>query len=86
MKSHFVYYSSPDFLVLPIIEFSCLGNVGICMMLMLGKKSACNAIDAGDEDSILRLGRSPWRRAWQPTSVFLPGESHGQRSLVCYST
>ena len=25
-----------------------------------------------------------WRRAWQPTPVFLPGESHGQRSLaVC---
>ena len=28
--------------------------------------------------------RMPWRRAWQPTSVFLPRESHGQRSLVCY--
>ena len=24
----------------------------------------------------------PWRRAWQPTAGFLPGESHGQRSLV----
>ena len=28
--------------------------------------------------------RMPWRRAWQPTAVFLPGESHGQRSLVGY--
>ena len=27
----------------------------------------------------------PWRRAWQPLPVFLPGESHGQRSLVGYS-
>ena len=27
----------------------------------------------------------PWRRAGQPTPVFLPGESHGQRSLVGYS-
>ena len=27
----------------------------------------------------------PWRREWQPTPVFLPGESYGQRSLVCYS-
>ena len=27
----------------------------------------------------------PWRRAWQPTPVFLPGESHGQRSLMGYS-
>ena len=26
----------------------------------------------------------PWRRAWQPTPVFLPGESHGQRSLTSY--
>ena len=24
----------------------------------------------------------PWRRAWQPTPVFLPGESHGQGSLA----
>ena len=28
----------------------------------------------------------PWRRAWQPSPVFLPGESHGQRSLVGYSS
>ena len=27
----------------------------------------------------------PWRRAWQPTPVFLPGEFHGQRSLAGYS-
>ena len=27
----------------------------------------------------------PWRRTWQPTAVFLPGKSHGQRSLVGYS-
>ena len=26
----------------------------------------------------------PWRREWQPTPIFLPGESHGQRSLVGY--
>ena len=31
------------------------------------------------------VGKIPWQRAWQPTSVFLPGESHGQRSLVGYS-
>ena len=29
--------------------------------------------------------KSPWRRKWQPTPVFLPGESHGQRSLAGYS-
>ena len=31
------------------------------------------------------VGKILWRRAWQPTPVFLPGESHGQRSLAGYS-
>ena len=31
------------------------------------------------------VGKIPRRRAWQPTPVFLPGESHGPRSLVGYS-
>ena len=31
------------------------------------------------------VGKIPWRRKWQPTPVFLAGESHGQRSLVGYS-
>ena len=31
------------------------------------------------------VGKIPWRREWQPTPVFLPGESHRQRSLVGYS-
>ena len=31
------------------------------------------------------VGKIPWRRAWQPTPVFLPGESHGQRSLESHS-
>ena len=40
--------------------------------------------NAGDSGSIPESGRSPWRRKWEPTSVFLAGESHGQ-SLVGYS-
>ena len=31
------------------------------------------------------VGKIPWRRKRQPTPVFLPGESHGQRSLAGYS-
>jgi len=27
----------------------------------------------------------PWRRAWQPTPVFLPGKFHGQRNLAGYN-
>ena len=31
------------------------------------------------------VGKIPWRRAWQPIAVFLPGEGHGQRSLTGYT-
>ena len=31
------------------------------------------------------IAKIPWRRKWLPTLVFLPGESHGQRSLTGYS-
>ena len=31
------------------------------------------------------VGKTPWRRAWQPAPVSLPGGPHGQRSLVGYS-
>ena len=31
------------------------------------------------------VGKIPWRRKWQHTPVFWPGESHGQKSLVGYS-
>ena len=31
------------------------------------------------------VGEIPWRRKWQPTPVFLPGEPYGQRSLASYS-
>ena len=47
-----------------------------------GKESACNAADPG---SIPGLGRSPGEGKWLSTPLFLPGESHGQKSLVGYS-
>ena len=46
------------------------------------KDSACNA---GDPGPIPGSGRFPWRRAWQPAPVFLPGEFHGQKNLAGYS-
>ena len=49
------------------------------------KNPPVNAGDVRDEGLIPGLGRFPWRRTWQPTPVFLPGEFHGQRSLVGYS-
>ena len=47
-----------------------------------GKESLCKA---GDRGSIPESGKILWRRKWQPTPVFLPGESYGQRSLAGYS-
>ena len=47
------------------------------------KESPCNAgLNLG---SIPGTGRSPAGGKWQPTPEFLPGESHGLRSLVGYS-
>ena len=44
-----------------------------------GKESACQCRRHGFNPW---AGKIPWRRAWQPTPVFLPGESHGQRTLA----
>ena len=46
-----------------------------------GKESAYNTGDRFNP----WVQKIPLRREWQPTLVFLPGESHGQRSLVGYS-
>ena len=43
-------------------------------------------LPAMQEAWIPSLGRKiPWRREWQPTPIFLPGESQGQRSLAGHS-
>ena len=47
-----------------------------------GKASACQCRRLGFYPWV---GKMPWRRAWQPTLVFLPGKSYGQRSLAGYS-
>ena len=47
-----------------------------------GKGSACNA---GKPRFSPWVRKIPWRREWQPTPVFLPGEFHGQRILAGYS-
>ena len=52
------------------------------------KNPSANAGDEGDTEELRfdpRVGKIPWRREWQPTPEFLPGKSHGQRSLVGYN-
>ena len=47
---------------------------------------AVKNLPAMQETQVQSLGQEdPWRKAWQLTLVFLPGESHGQRSLAGYS-
>ena len=61
----------------------------VALMVKKKKKKKNLPANAGD---IMRhksnpwVGKVPWRKAWEPTPVFLPGESHGQRSLVGYSS
>ena len=50
-----------------------------------GKESVCQCRRCKRPRFNPWVGRIPWRRAWQLTPVFLPGESHGQRSLAGYS-
>ena len=50
-----------------------------------GKESACQGRRHKRCGFDPWLWKIPWRRAWQPTPVFLPGESCGQRSLAGYS-
>ena len=45
----------------------------------------CDTIDRQGALKACLGQEDPWRRVWQPTPVFLPGESHGQRSLMGYS-
>ena len=50
-----------------------------------GEESTCQDKRCNRHGFYLWVGKIPWRRKWQPTPGFLPGESHGQRSLKGYS-
>ena len=59
--------------------------LGASQVALVVRKPLASAGDIRDTDSVPRVWKIPWRRAWEPTPVFLPGESHGQSSLVGYS-
>ena len=56
------------------------------MVLLMVKNLPANAGDTRDTGLIPGVRKIPWSRKWQPASVFLPGKSHGQRSLAGYSS
>ena len=61
-------------------QSSTLGFLGVAG----GKESACQCRRHIKTEFHPWIWKIPWRRAWQPTPVFLPRESHGQRSLAGY--
>ena len=49
-----------------------------------GKESACQCRRCKKRQFNFWAGKIPWSRKWQPTPVFLPGKSLGQKSLAGY--
>ena len=64
---------------IPLCGWIIFYSMGLSGGFPGGSESKESAFNAG------MVGKIPWRRKWQPTPVFLPGKSHGQRSLVGYS-
>ena len=74
-----------------IREYECAGfsaapfDVQRYLIDMRGSDSKSVCLQCGRPGFYPWVGKIPRRRKWQPTPVFLPGKSHGQRSLACYS-
>ena len=68
--------SKVHFSFLPMWNFYlCKSTViGASQVVLMINNLPTDAGDVRDVGSIPRLGRFPWRRVWQPTPVFLPGE------------
>ena len=64
-----------------VIRFHKAGIGRLDLVMRAGKRIHCHAGDKRHRFDPW-VGKIPCRRAWQPTPVFLSGESHGQRSLV----
>ena len=62
----------------------CTVHFGLSRWLS-GKESSCQCRRCKRHEFKPWVRKTPWRSKWQPTPVFLPGKSHGQRSLVGYS-
>ena len=61
---------------------SCISSEWASQVSLVVKNPPASAEDVRDVGSIKKI---PWRRAWQPAPVFLPGKSHGQKGLKGYS-
>ena len=76
---------APEWSWLPGPEKDSLKSLSLSLWLprwLRGKKPLCQCRRYKSHRFNPRIGKIPWRRAWQHTPVFLPGESHGQGSPV----
>ena len=64
-------------------NYNPLDKWGIGLPWWLSGKKIC--LQCRRPSFHLWVRKVPWRREWQPTPVFLPGEYHEQRRLACYS-
>ena len=90
--THYLYYFSP-LPVAPNTAFPCGGQAAYLLtwqplwqshlvLWCTGNEPACQCTRRGLGPWV---GKTPWRRKWKPTPLFLTGKSHGQRSLAGYS-
>ena len=70
--------------MLILLQLMCMVMNELCFPAgsVVKKMNACQCRRRGFDPWVRKI---PWRRKRQPTPVFLPGESHGQRSTVGYS-
>ena len=77
-------------LSLKMLCWNLLGSLGVSSTSLVpgglpwwlsGKEPTCQCRRCRSNPWVRKI---PWRRKWQPIPVFLPGKSHGQRSLVGY--
>ena len=75
-----MYITTPgtsSLFMFPLLSLGFPGGAG-------GKEPACQGRKHKSPSFDPWVRKIPWRGEWQPTPVFLSGESHGQRSLACY--
>ena len=90
----FLYYLSSKHKIMiyktSLIRVSLSKDLNIIMFLdiwgFFGGSVVKNLLPMQEMWVSMRVRKIPWRRKWQPTPVFLSGKSHGQSSLVGYSS
>ena len=75
-----IFFASAPWLILHIYVYVIYTHIWVSLVIQTVENAPANAGKFNPW-----VGKIPWRRERQPTPVFLPGEFHGQRSLVGYS-